>query len=719
MITHPAISDPRRRAFWLCVVLALSVLALYWPVTHYGFINFDDDEYVTANPHVQGGLTANAVKWAFTTGHASNWHPITWLSHMLDCQWFGASNAGAMHLVNVLFHAANAILLFLLLRRVTGADYRSLCVAALFAFHPLRVESVAWIAERKDVLSTFLGLGALWYYSSYARNSRGLSYGLSLFFLALSLMAKPMLVTLPALLLVLDYWPLRRFFKEKVNRLVVEKLPFLGLALASSLVTFVVQRQVAVVKLDQLSLPLRLANAVTTYIAYLGKTFWPTKLAFFYPHPITHPSYVVVSCAVALVLVTVAVWLWRKRSPYLVFGWLWYLGTLVPVIGLIQVGSQEMADRYTYIPSIGIFVALVWGVSDCLRRLTTNRTYAPALAGLSVVACAALTNHQIRYWKNSVTLFNHGLALTQKNLVANINIGAAYMAEGKNKEALQHYLAAVKIKADNAKAQYNLGVALASLGRTDEAMQHYRIALQIDPSYQKNLKALGDALLESGKIPEALIYFQSLLQIDPSNAAVHLVMGNTLLGTGEMAAGIKHLREVTRIEPNNFDAQVNLASALANEGQLHEARSFFQGALRLEPNSAFAHYQYGSALLDGGIEKEALQEFRQAMRLSPDSALTLDKLAWILSTSRDASLRNGKEAVKLATRACELTKNANPVTLATLAAAYAEVGQFEKALSISRQSKSLTDPVKSPALLDLINRQQTAFAADRPYRHNQ
>lgn len=718
MIGHLARSGTKRQTFWCCVGLALAVLALYWPLTRYGFVNFDDDEYVTANPHVLGGLTADAIRWAFTTGHASNWHPVTWLSHMLDCQLFGAGNAGAMHLMNLLFHTANSVLLFLLLRRATGNEYRSLCVAALFAFHPLHVESVAWIAERKDVLSTLFWILTMWHYVSYAITSRRLNYCCALLFLAIGLMAKPMLVTLPVILLLMDYWPLKRLSKQNFTGLIVEKLPFLLLALASSVVTFFVQKQVAIVRLDQLSLPLRIANAITSYIAYLGQTFWPARLVFFYPHPITHPSYAVILNALGLLVITATVWLLRHRSPYLLFGWFWYLGTLVPVIGLVQVGSQEMADRYTYVPLIGIFVGLVWGLGDCFGRLAAGRIYAVPVAAFALISCAAVTGHQIRYWKDSVRLFEHALAYTSKNLVANINVGAAYMQQGRNTEALQHYLAALQIKPDNAKAQYNLGVALASLGRTDEAVKHYRIALLIDPSYTKSLKALADSLLAGGHVSEALMHYKSVLQIDPANTAVHLVVGNTLLGTGDIAGGIEHLREVTKVQPNNFEAQLNLASALASEGKLEEAIAYYRIVLRLDPNSALAHYQFGSALLNGKQENEALRELREALRLSPESALTLDKLGWILSTSSDASLRNGKEAIAFAERACQLTKNVNPITLSTLSAAYAEDGQFERAIASAEKSRSLIDPLKKPKLFDLINRQLSFYADHHPFRHD-
>ena len=717
----PPLSLPpsNRRTFWFCVSLALAVLALYWPVTRYGFINFDDDEYVTANLHVLPGLTWNGLEWAFVTGHASNWHPITWLSHMLDCQLFGASNAGAMHLVNLLFHTANSVLLFLLLRRATKRECRSLIVAALFALHPLHVESVVWIAERKDVLSTFLGLLATWHYVNYAMTSRLRSYGFAMFFFAIGLMTKPMLVTFPAMFFLLDYWPLKRLSRRTLRALLLEKLPFLGLAIASSVVTFFVQKQVAVVTLDQLALPLRLANAVTTYVAYIGKMFWPTKLVFFYPHPIAHPTYEVILCGLALVVISGGVWRLRRRSPYLMFGWLWYLIALLPVIGLVQVGSQEMADRYTYVPLIGLFVGLVWGLSDCFAPRATGRTkYSVPLTALALALCALVTRTQIGYWKDSITLFERALSLTQKNLVANINVGAAYMQQGRNTEALQHYLAALRIKPDNAKAQYNLGVAFASLGRTEEAVKHYRIALRIEPSYAKSMKALGDSLLESGNLSEALLHYKSVLQIDPSNTVVRLALGNTLLSTGDIPGGIEELSKVTKSEPNNFEAQLNLGSALASEDKLEEAISRYQEAIRLNPNSALAHYQCGSSLLDGKREKAALEEFRIALRLSPESVLTLDKLGWVLSTSSDPSLRNGKEAVAFAARACELTHNRNPITLATLGAAYAEDGQFGRAITTAEQAKSLANPLDKPELIDLINRQLLLYRSDRPFRND-
>ena len=714
--TLPTTRPTTRRTFWYCVCLALAVLVLYWPLTRYGFVNFDDDHYVTSNPPVRAGLTLESVRWAFTAGYASNWHPVTWLSHMLDCQLFGV-NAGAMHLVNVLFHTANSLLLFLLLRRATGQEGRSLCAAALFALHPLHVESVAWISERKDVLSTLFWLLATWYYVSYALESRRKGYWLCLLFFALGLMAKPMLVTLPVMFLIMDYWPLQRFSRAMLRPLLMEKLPFFCLSTASSVVTFLVQQKVAVIKLADLSLTSRMVNAVVSYLAYLGKTVWPVKLVIFYPPQITYPAYQIILSSVGLVLITIAVWRLRYRRPYLIFGWFWYVVTLLPVIGLVQVGSQAMADRYSYVPLIGIFVALTWGVSDCLSYFALHKAYSVTGASLAVATCVIATHHQLYYWKDSVTLFEHTLASTTGNVVAHINVGAALMREGKHSEALEHYLAAVKIKPGNAMAHYNVGIALTNLGRMDEAIKQYRIALLIDPTHTNSLRALADSLLKSGKTSAALAHYQSLLKTNPDNADIHLIVGNTLIHGGDVTGGIKHLREVIRVEPKNFNAQLNLASALASQNKVEEAIASYQKALQLDPNSALAHYEFGAALFDAKRDREAVPQLREALRLSPNATLALDKLAWILSTSTDASLRNGKEAILLAERACQITQNTNAITLATLSAAYAEDGQFEKAIVVAKKGQALTDAVKAPKVFEFLKRQIDSYATRRPFRN--
>jgi protein O-mannosyl-transferase len=526
-----------------------------------------------------------------------------------------------------------------------------------------------------------------------------------------------MLVTLPVVLLIMDYWPLQRFSRAMLRPLLMEKLPFLCLSMASSVVTFLVQQKVAVINLDELSLTSRMVNAVISYLAYLGKTFWPAKLVIFYPDPITYPAYQVILSSVGLVLITIMVWRLRYRRPYLIFGWFWYVVTLLPVIGLVQVGSQAMADRYSYVPLIGIFVALTWGVSDCLSYLAWNQPYSVTGASLAFAACAIATHHQLYYWKDSVTLFEHALASTTGNLIAHINLGAALMREGKHSEALQQYLAAVKIKPGNAKAHYNLGIALASLGRMDEAIRHYRIALLRDPTYTNSLRALADSLLKSGKTSAALAYYQSLLKTKPDNADVHFIVGNALISGGDVTGGIKHLREVIRIEPKNFDAQLNLASALASQNKVEEAIASYQKALQLNPNSALAHYEFGAALFDAKRDGEAVRQLREALRLSPSAPLALDKLAWILSTSADASLRNGKEAILLAEHACQITQNTNPITLATLSAAYAEDGQFEKAIVVAKKGQTFTDAVKAPKLFEFLKRQIDSYTARRPFRN--
>ncbi|MGA3267810.1 MAG: hypothetical protein ABSE16_13415, partial [Verrucomicrobiota bacterium] len=448
------------------LLLALFTLLVYLPAGHDSFLVYDDNDYVTDNQAVQDGLTWGGVKWAFTTGHAGNWHPITWLSHMLDCQLFGL-NPGPQHLVNVLFHTANTVLLFVLLLRLTQALWPAALVAALFAWHPLHVESVAWIAERKDVLSTFFGLLAVLAYAQAvgaeprpAAEKTGAAaadvprfthhasrfHCLALLCFALGLMSKPMLVTLPFVLLLLDYWPLRRLNASTLQRLAAEKIPYFLLAAISSVVTFLVQRQSeAVISLARVSLRYRLENAPVAVGRYLLKLFWPADLAAFYPLADKISPLAVLAAIAVLAVVTVVAWRARRRAPYVLVGWLWFLGTLVPVIGLVQVGGAAMADRYSYIPSIGVFLAVAFGVRAAAQRWQIPRFAVPAAAMVILAGCLVATAHQLRFWRDSDTLFRHALAVTTNNDVAHVNLGVTLDQEGRYEEALAEYYAAARL----------------------------------------------------------------------------------------------------------------------------------------------------------------------------------------------------------------------------------------------------------------------------------
>ena len=492
----PAAARSHFPAWLTAVLLAMLTIAVYWPALRCDFIGLDDAVYVTLNSHVQGGLTWEGVKWAFSdTKQAAYWAPIMWLSHELDCQFFGL-NPWGHHLMNVLLHAANTALVFLLFQRMTRATWRSLILAALFGLHPLRVESVAWVAERKDVLSAFFGLLCLMAYARYAGKSNVQSpkskvqcpkskgfYFLALLFFALGLMSKPMLVTLPCVLLLLDYWPLQRFKVQgsafRVQSLVLEKIPFFALAVAASVVTFVTQNQGgAVMTVDSLPLGARVGNALISYCRYLGKTFWPTDLAVFYPHPGYWPLEEVLLAGAFLCGISALLFVKRRQCPFMLMGWLWFLGTLVPVIQLVQSGGQAMADRFTYFPSLGALVLAIWGAHELTRHWRHQVIVLSVAASAAIVLCVAVTRHQLGYWRDDETLFRHTLEVTRNNFVAHNNLGAALLKQGRTKEAIRQFLAAVNINPDDPDAEGKLAKVLEM---KDSSVQI------LDPSTLNNL----------------------------------------------------------------------------------------------------------------------------------------------------------------------------------------------------------------------------------------
>ena len=725
-------TNNRRRTLLICVLLSAVTLATYWPVVHYQFINFDDLGYIIQNPHVRAGFSWQNVSWAFTSGYGSNWHPLTWLSHMLDGQLFGL-NAGGHHLVNLLFHTANAVLLFLVLQGLTGrtngplspaqseqhtvptprglspsagereevlsnATWRSAFVAALFALHPLHVESVAWVAERKDVLSAFFFFLTIWAYVEYTKSNllRHKHYGgrevsglkskveaqqpdfqvssfksqvssfvwycLSLLLFALGLMSKPMLVTLPFVLLLLDYWPLGRWgesrvwsLKSKVEAqrsevgrsmfasLLREKIPFFALSIASCVTTYLVQEHGgAVADLNIMPVSLRFSNAVVSYVGYMKKMVWPTDLALLYPLRGIIPDWMVGGSLLLLVVVSLLTLALLRRAPYLAVGWFWYLGTLVPVIGLVQVGMQSMADRYTYIPFIGLFIAITWGVGDAVKskisslkskvgetgsggqeaegrrqkaevrtdpspqpsplRNGRGRRLQPLVLGsISIIilgVCVRLTATQVRFWKDTETISVHSLAVTP----------------------------------DNPLMQNNLGSALLEQHRFEEAADHFRAALRLHPRYA--------------------------------------------------------------------EAESNLGFSLSLQGKLDEAIDHYHRALELKPNIVRTHYVLGQALSMQGKRDEAIAEFRITLELNPDWPPALNDLAWFRATDPRPEVRDGTEAVALAERACRLTEFRDPLMIGTLAAAYAEAGRFEDAVKTGEQARAVAAAAGKTALAE-------------------
>ena len=629
--THPVV---------IALLLAAVTTAVYWPVLRHEFINYDDPAYVTDNLRVQAGLTQAGIVWAFTRLHGDRtyWHPVTWLSHMVDCQLFGL-NAGAHHLINVLFHAINVVVLFGVLRRLTGATGRSAIVAALFALHPLQVDTVAWVAERKNLLSAFFLLLTVWAYAQYARvqnlkskvqsqesaaaspehttrNTQHASpfwlrtpifYLLSLCFFALGLMSKPAVVTLPFVLLLLDYWPLQRFHCSALKRLLLEKVPFFILAAALSAITLLAhQRLGSLASLAQMPLTGRSANALVSYARYLQKVFWPQDLAVFYPYPAAWPMEVL-AFAVLLMLGVSAVVVWRWRSqPYGVVGWCWFVGTLVPTIGLVSAGAQSMADRFVYVPLIGLGLMLVWGGASLLAQAAHPRVTSSVLTAVMLGACLVATRQQLRHWQDSATLFTHALAVTEGNYVAHDCLGDVLYHQGRVGEAIAHFQTVLEIRPDYAETHVNLGAALRQQGQLGNAMAHFRKALEIRPDYAEAHNNLGAALRRQGQLQNA----------------------------------VTHLRKALAIQPELFEAHGNLGIALFESGQADEAIAHFMKALELRPGDAFARYNLGHALLETGRVNEAINHFQKALAIRPDHALAKRDLdvAW-------RQQRQGKEAI--------------------------------------------------------------------------
>jgi Tfp pilus assembly protein PilF len=617
-----------RPTILLCVLLAAFTMAVFAQTGNHQFINFDDTIYVTNNPHVQGGITADNVAWAFTSTAASNWHPLTWLSHMADVQLFGLNPRGH-HLTSVLLHIASTLLLFLLLARLTGSVWRSLFVAALFALHPLHVESVAWVAERKDVLSCFFWLSTLLLYARYLNKPALGRYLPVLLCFAAGLMAKPMLVTLPVVLLLLDYWPLNRFRQQPAAEgaaapslafLVKEKLPFFLLSGISSAVTLYAQRQGGAMKnLDAIPLGLRIENSMVAYAKYLGGTLWPHDLAILYPFPSSLPMWQAVGSFLLLALITVLTIWYRRCYPYLLVGWCWFLVTLVPVIGLVQVGGQSMADRYSYIPIIGLFVMAAWLVPDLARGWRYRLEFLAITAALVVSASAAATLWQLRYWQDSISIFRHTLQVTSGNYLILNNYGIALADSGDLEGAVAAYREALRVWPNSANAHINLGGTLARQGKFEEAIGQYDEALRLQPNYALAYANRGKAMAGLGRTGEANGQYEQALKLDPALADAHLSLAILLMQQGQRAAALGHYESARLLEPYSTKAPINLGAALAKEGRLAEAAEFFNQALRIDPACVEAQFDLGVALAKQGKPDDAARHFSEVLRLKPDS----------------------------------------------------------------------------------------------------
>jgi protein O-mannosyl-transferase len=657
--TPPAPARPA--SLWIAVALALVALAFFCPVTGFQFVDYDDPDFVTQNPHVQAGLTVKGFKWAWHSEVAYNWHPITMFSHMLDCQLFGI-NPWWPHLVNALLHAANTVLLFALFKRMTGAAWRSATVAALFALHPLHVESVAWVSERKDVLSTLFWFLTAWTYVRYVDKRKVQSaecrafYGLSLLFFALGLMSKPMLVTVPCTLLLLDYWPLGRMKQgASVWRLAAEKIPFFALSAALCVVTFRLQKHGGMtLSLQDFPLGERLGNALVSYVRYIEMMFWPRHLAGLYVIAGAWPWWEVALAALLLLAVFGLVLAQRQRRPYLVVGWFWYLGTLVPVIGLVQVWMQAMADRYTYVPLIGLFVIVVWGGWElaCAWRLAR---FAPAAAAVALAACAALTMHQEFYWKNSETLFKRMIDVTPHNYIAHYGLGDFYVEANRTNEAIEHFMAAIEEQPNYAIAHNNLGGILLGQKRYDEAIEQFRAAVRIHPEYRYCFN-LANALVEAASarhdtnaLDEVARTYQQALQFNPGASETHHDLGLVWQAQGRVNEAMSEFEQAARLDSNRVDTWTRLAFLYASQNRMPEAERAFRELIRLQPNNGDANGWLGDVLAGQNKLADAISFYLTALRLNPADYKTECNLAHVLSLQgkRDEAAEHCRQALRI------------------------------------------------------------------------
>ena len=756
-------NDKTHHVLILCILLALATLATFWPVLQNDFVNYDDPDYITANDWVQKGLNWESVRWAFTTGHVSNWHPVTWLSHMLDVTLFGFKPAGH-HLTNLLLHITNAVLLLIFWLRMTNALWRSALVAALFALHPLHVESVAWVAERKDVLSTLLGLLCLLAYGICVKSkvagraSKGY-YALALVFYTLGLMSKPMLVTWPFVMLLLDFWPLRRIDLSTLDSrlstlkpLVLEKLPFFALAITSCVVTVIVQSD-AVAQTELVPVSDRLGNAALAYVAYLGQAVWPVHLAVFYPFPLELPPRQIIAAVVVLLMISAATLRLRQTHPFAITGWLWYIGTLMPVIGLVQVGSQARADRYTYLPLIGIFIMVAWSLGALVQAHARLKWFV-SIATIIVLATLSVTTHrQVGQWRNSQKLFTHAAQVTQGNYVALSGIGIADAQEGNWTGATTNLMRALefaRLHHTERFINYYVGVILQMQGKGLEALPFLEEAVVSGGLRPERDYRLGLSLIEANRLTEAETALKSALATKPQGAEFQLGMAALFVRQGEFAKAESAYRATLASHPDLPVVQKSFGDFLTLAGRYPEAEARHAEAVKLKPADAAYRHTYATTLRNLGKVNEAIGQFVEASNLGltnsetaaelaelysiqgqsaaavvwyekaiaaePKSASALNNLAWILATDPKDEVRNGGRAVELAERACQLTEWKAAVIMGTLAAAYAEAGRFSDAVAMAGKARDRARTDQQEIIANKNDELRKLYELAKPFR---
>ena len=651
-----------KRGFWIAPLLMAFTFAMYLSVRHNGFLTYDDADYVYQNRHVRDGFSVRGITWAFTTGDAANYHPVTWISHQLDCQLFGL-NAGRHHLVNVLIHTLNTGLLLVLIFRLTGRFWSSAIVAAFFGGHPMHVESVAWVAERKDTLSAFFWMLTVLAYIAYSKRPGIWRYGSVMGLFILALLCKPMVVTLPFVLLLLDYWPLGRMnigeggagvvpAKKNFYHLFIEKVPLMVLSAVDCLVTFKVQKTGGAMEMFHPGWSLRLANATISYSRYVAKLIWPQNLGILYAFDMSPAKGLWVAAATVLVSISVFAVVNLRSRPYLFVGWTVFLGMLVPVIGVVQVGLQSMADRYSYLPSIGLFVALVWFVAGCVDENPRWKVPAIGLTVALLLGCLYSTSRQVSWWSSEEKLFQHSLEVAGDSQYTEGYLASLYLEAGNAAKAVEHFEKAVALNPNDYLTHNNLGGCLSRLGRNGEAVEHLKKSLELNPS----------------------------------QFLTHLNYAVCLANLGRKEEALPHFKEAIRLNPDSARSHASLANFCAESGDKLKAAEEFQTALRLDDESAQVHQSFGEFLASNGRKKESIREFEKAIELEPENVSHMNNLAWMLSSDWDSSIRNGARAVELALKACELTQHREPLLLGTLGNCYAEAGRFDEAVAAANEA---------------------------------
>jgi tetratricopeptide (TPR) repeat protein len=721
------------------VALALLTLAIFSPVIGFEFINLDDPVYVTKDFHIQRGLTLANVKEAFTQTHACFWHPLTTLTHMMDCQFY-ALKPGGHHLTSLLLHMASVVLLLLVLHRMTRALWRSAMVAALFALHPLHVESVAWVAERKDVLSTFFWLLTMWAYVRYVEELRGpvgkkgnetrkplnRFYFVTLALFVIGLIAKPMLVTLPCVMLLLDVWPLKRVTggewrgtSAQLRPCIVEKIPFFILAVIFMFIAVEAQKHGnAIMTSDRIPYPVRFENAAISYATYLAKTFWPAGLAVFYPYPPGFAPLAVGLATVLLVGITVFVCVFR-RFPFLAVGWFWFVGTLVPVIGIVQVGSHAMADRYTYVPHMGLFIALVWGVCELAARWPSRKVVLGSLAVAALAGCAIVTSIQLSYWKDSGKLFDHALAVTQRNAVAHVQRAGYAIMHGDLQTADFHARKTLEMFPQSRIGHRIMGLVFETQQNWPEAANHFSQTLASTPTDVEAVYGMGNAMFHLGKNEEAIGYFTKAIELRPEDAFAHNNLGNVLGAEGRLNEAAAQYSEALRLKPDYIDARYNLALDFVRQEKFADAVPQFEWLLQKSPADGDTHYLLALCLSRTGQTASAIQHCQEALRLASDkpvAASVMAELAGIYCSHPDASFRNEAEGLRLAQMASERTENQEPSILIVLAEALGAAGRFDEAIATGERAKGLAAANGKNLVAETAEKELAFYRRHQPYR---